>query len=442
MTYGARLTAEAARSRLLGARCRRNGYGPATGLCGVAHLWNNSGSEPPMPYKTIDDLDLSGKKVFMRVDFNVPLDEETGKTITSDMRIRAALPSITLALDKGAALILASHLGRPKGKREPTMSLAPVAVRLSELLGKPVKMANDCIGPEAETEAAGLAPGDVLLLENLRYHAEEETNDEDFAKHLAALADVYVNDAFGTAHRAHASTAGIVPFMSEAAAGLLLQKELTWLGKAIAAPERPCVAIVGGAKISGKIDVIDNFLRLADKVLIGGAMAYTFFKAQGKDVGGSLVEDEKLELAKQTLEKAGDKLLLPVDHVVASAFAADAETKIADVDEAVPAGWMGLDIGPKTIAAYEQAIAGSKMIVWNGPMGVFELEPFAAGTMAVAKAVAAADAVSIVGGGDSEKAIKKAGVGDDISHISTGGGASLEFLSGLELPGVKALGGL
>jgi phosphoglycerate kinase len=395
-----------------------------------------------MAYKIISDLDLQGKKVFMRVDFNVPLDKATGSEITSDTRIRAALPSIQLALDNGAALVLASHLGRPDGKRVATMSLKPVAVRLSELLGRPVTMADDCVGPQVEALAAALKPGDVLLLENLRYHAEEEDNDPAFAEQLAALADVYVNDAFGTAHRAHASTAGIVPFMSESAAGLLMDKELTWLSKATAHPEHPYVAIVGGAKISGKIDVVDNFLRLADKVLIGGAMAYTFFKAQGKDVGGSLVEDEKLDLAKETMAKAADKLMLPVDHIVASSFSADAETKTLDVEQPVPAGWMGLDIGPKTVAAYAEQIAGAKLIVWNGPMGVFELEPFANGTLSVGHAVADSAAVSIVGGGDSEKAIKRAGIGAKISHVSTGGGASLEFLSGLKLPGVEALGGI
>jgi phosphoglycerate kinase len=395
-----------------------------------------------MAYKIISDLDLQGKKVFMRVDFNVPLNKATGTEITSDTRIRAALPSIQLALDNGAALVLASHLGRPDGKRVATMSLKPVAARLSELLGRPVTMANDCVGPEVEALAAALRPGDVLLLENLRYHAEEEANDAAFSKQLAALADVYVNDAFGTAHRAHASTAGIVPFLSECAAGLLMDKELTWLSKATAAPEHPYVAIVGGAKISGKIDVVDNFLRLADKVLIGGAMAYTFFKAQGKEVGGSLVEDEKIELAKETMANAGGKLMLPVDHVIASSFSAAAETATLGVDEPVPAGWMGLDIGPKTIAAYAEQIAGAKLIVWNGPMGVFELEPFANGTLSVGRAVADSAAVSIVGGGDSEKAIKKAGIGANISHVSTGGGASLEFLSGLKLPGVEALGGI
>jgi len=395
-----------------------------------------------MAYKIISDLQLQGKKVFMRVDFNVPLDKATGTEITSDTRIRAALPSIQLALDNGAALVLASHLGRPDGKHVATMSLKPVAARLSELLGRPVTMAADCVGPQVEAQAAALKPGDILVLENLRYHAEEEANDDAFSKQLAALADVYVNDAFGTAHRAHASTAGIVPFLSESAAGLLMDKELTWLSKATATPEHPYVAIVGGAKISGKIDVVENFLRLADKVLIGGAMAYTFFKAQGKEVGGSLVEDEKLDLARETMANAAGKLMLPVDHVIASSFSAEAETKTLNVDEPVPAGWMGLDIGPKTIAAYTEQIAGAKLIVWNGPMGVFELEPFAHGTLSVGRAVADSAAVSIVGGGDSEKAIKKAGIGAKISHVSTGGGASLEFLSGLKLPGVEALGGI
>lgn len=395
-----------------------------------------------MPYKLIGDLNLEGKKVFLRVDFNVPLDKETGSVITSDTRIRAAIPTIQLALDSGAALILASHLGRPKGQRVGTMSLKPVAARLSELLGRPVTMADDCVGTEVEALTSALKPGDVLLLENLRYHSEEEANDEAFSKQLASLADVYINDAFGTAHRAHASTAGIVAHMDEAAAGLLLHKELTWLAKATASPEHPYVAIVGGAKISGKIDVVENFLRLADKVLIGGAMAYTFFKAQGKDVGSSLVEDEKLNLARETMANAGGKLVLPVDHVIASEFSADAETKTVDVDQPVPEGWLGLDVGPKTVAAYQSEISGAKLIVWNGPMGVFELDPFANGTMSVAHAIADSSAVSIVGGGDSEKAIKMAGIGADISHISTGGGASLEFLSGLKLPGVEALGGL
>ncbi len=394
-----------------------------------------------MPYKTISDLDLKGKRVFMRVDFNVPLADD-GVTITSDTRIRAALPSIQAALDQGAALILASHLGRPKGKPNPTMSLAPVSQRLAELLGRPVAQADDCVDPAVEALAKNLQPGEVLLLENLRFHAEEEANDEAFAKQLAALCDVYINDAFGAAHRAHASTAGIVPHVTEAAAGLLMKKELEYLAMAVSNPERPYVAIVGGAKISGKIDVIESFLKLADIVLIGGAMTYTFLKAQGLDVGASLVEDEKLDLARETMEKAGGKLILPVDHVIASAFSADAETAVTSTNAPVPAGWMGLDIGPQTVELYRQKIAAAKTIVWNGPMGVFELEPFAQGTLAIAHAVADSSAVSIIGGGDSEKAVKKAGVSAKVSHVSTGGGASLEFLAGEQLPGVVALGGL
>ncbi|MBI1358367.1 MAG: phosphoglycerate kinase [Acidobacteria bacterium] len=393
-----------------------------------------------MPYKTIDDLNLAGRKVFMRVDFNVPLAED-GTTITSDTRIRAAVPTIQAVLDRGASLILASHLGRPKGKPNPKMSLAPASQRLSEILGIPVQQAPDCVGPEVEAMAAALQPGQVLLLENLRFHAEEEANDEAFAKQLAGLCDVYVNDAFGAAHRAHASTEGIVKYVSEAAAGLLMKKELEYLAMAVSNPQHPYVAIVGGAKISGKIDVIENFLKLADKVLIGGAMTYTFLKAKGVDVGGSLVEEEKLDLAKETMAKGEGKLLLPVDQVIASAFSVDAETKTTATTEAIPAGWMGLDIGPETIELYRKEIAAAKLIVWNGPMGVFEMEPFAAGTLAVAHAVAESDAVSIIGGGDSEKAVKKAGVTKQVSHVSTGGGASLEFLAGSQLPGVVALGG-
>lgn len=394
-----------------------------------------------MPYKTINDLDLHGKRAFIRVDFNVPLDD-SGKQITSDTRIRAAVPTIRHALDFGAAVILASHLGRPKGKRNDKMSLAPVAKRLGELLGKPVTMAADCVGSEVEAAAKAMKPGDVLLLENLRFHSEEEANDDGFARQLAGLCDVYINDAFGAAHRAHASTAGIVPHVSAAAAGLLMEKELKYLSMAVRNPARPYVAIVGGAKISGKIDVLESFLGIADTVLVGGAMAYTFFKAQGLEVGGSLVEDEKLDVARDVLAKAGGKLKLPVDHVMASEISADAETSVADVSQPVPADGKGLDIGPKTVAAYSNEIAKAAMIVWNGPMGVFEVEPFAKGTIAIAKAVAASSATSIVGGGDSEKAIKVAGVASQITHISTGGGASLEFLSGQELPGVAALGGL
>ncbi len=393
-----------------------------------------------MPFKTIDDLDLAGKRAFIRVDFNVPLDKQTGRTIAGDARIRAALPTIRAALAKGASLVLASHLGRPKGKPVAEMSLAPVAARLSELLGRPVKQAPDCVGPEVRSLVDAMKPGEVLLLENLRFHAEEETNEAHFAAQMAALADVYVNDAFGTAHRAHASTVGVAGRFAEKAAGLLMQKELKYLAMALREPRRPYIAIVGGAKISGKIDVLESFLKPADRVLIGGAMTYTFLKAQGICVGSSLVENEKLALAADLLERAAGKLALPSDHVVAGECSAAARTKIAC--GGVPDGWMGLDIGPATAAAYEEAILKAGMIVWNGPMGVFEMEPFAAGTIRVARAVeeASEHAVSIVGGGDSEKAVQTAGVGKKITHISTGGGASLEFLSGRTLPGVAALG--
>jgi phosphoglycerate kinase len=382
---------------------------------------------------SIRDLDLKDRRVFIRVDFNVPL-APGGQQITSDKRIRASLPTIKYALEHGAGVILASHLGRPKGKRNPEMSLKPVAKKLEELLGKPVRMAPDCIGPEVE--AMKPAPGEVLLLENLRYHAEEEKNDPEFSKKLAALCDLYVNDAFGSAHRAHASTVGMIAFVPKAAAGLLMDKELEYLGKATTSPERPCVAILGGAKVSDKIEVIQNLMKVVDKLLIGGAMAYTFLKAKGEPTGKSLVEGDKVDLAKQLMSEAGDKLLLPTDHVVATEFKAGAENKIVD---RIPAGWMALDIGPETIAAYEKVIAGSKTIIWNGPMGVFEMPPFDVGTMSLARAVAASGAISVVGGGDSEKAIKTAGLSDKISHVSTGGGASLEFLSGIELPGVAAL---
>ena len=395
-----------------------------------------------MPYKSIRDLDLAGKRVFIRVDFNVPLDE-SGTQITSDSRIRAALPTIKLALEGGASIILASHLGRPKGKTNPKMQLDPVAARLGELLGQDVKNAPDSLGRKVQRLTSELAPGDVLLLENLRFHCGEETNDGNVAEQLAGLCDVYINDAFGAAHRAHASTAGMVGLVHEAAAGLLMEKELKYLSMAVSNPARPYVAIVGGAKVSGKIDVLRSFLKLADKVLIGGAMTYTFFKAQGVEIGSSLVEDDKLDVAREALDLGGEKLLLPIDHVIARDLAADAETKVVDgTSEPIPKGWKGLDIGPRTIAAYRDAISGARMIVWNGPMGVFEVEPFAAGTLAVAQAVADSPATSIVGGGDTEKAIKTAGLSDRITHISTGGGASLEFLAGEKLPGVEALGGL
>lgn len=395
-----------------------------------------------MPYKSIRDLDLAGKRVFIRVDFNVPLDE-SGTQITSDTRIRAALPTIKLALERGASIILASHLGRPNGKTNPKMQLGPVATRLGELLGQDVKKAPDSLGRKVQRLTSELVPGDVLLLENLRFHCGEETNDGNVAEQLAGLCDVYINDAFGAAHRAHASTAGMVGLVHEAAAGLLMEKELKYLSMAVSNPARPYVAIVGGAKISGKIDVLRSFLKLADKVLIGGAMTYTFLKAQGVEIGSSLVEDDKLDVAHEARDLGGEKLLLPIDHVIARDLAADAETKVVDgTSEPIPKGWKGLDIGPRTIAAYRDAISGARMIVWNGPMGVFEVEPFAAGTLAVAQAVADSPATSIVGGGDTEKAIKTAGLSDRITHISTGGGASLEFLAGEKLPGVEALGGL
>ena len=395
-----------------------------------------------MSYQSIRDLDPVGKRVFIRVDFNVPLDE-SGTEITSDTRIRAALPTIQLALDKGASVIAASHLGRPTGQPNAKMRLDPVARRLAELLGREVKKADDCVGDQVERLAAGLSPGEVLLLENLRFHAAEEANDSDFAARLAALCDVYVNDAFGAAHRAHASTTGMARLVPECAAGLLMERELKYLAMAVSAPERPYVAIVGGAKISGKIDVLDSFLERADRVLIGGAMTYTFLRAQGIEVGSSLVEEDKLEVARATAAKAGDKLLLPRDHVIAAELSAEAETQVVDGGtEPIPPGMKGLDIGPATVELYRAAIAEAKFIVWNGPMGVFEVEPFARGTLDVARAVAASDAVSIIGGGDSEKAVRAAGVEDSITHISTGGGASLEFLAGRKLPGVEALGGI
>jgi phosphoglycerate kinase len=389
-----------------------------------------------MPYLSIRDLDLSGKRVFIRVDFNVPLQKnDRGEMeITSDKRIKASLPTIQYALDHGAGVILASHLGRPKGKPNAEMSLKPIAARLQELLGRPVKMAPDCVGPEVE--ALKPAPGGVLLLENLRFHAEEEKNDPAFAKQLASLADIYVNDAFGSAHRAHASTEGMIQFMPKAAAGLLMEQELKYLGMATTNPERPCVAILGGAKVSDKIEVIANLGKVVDRLLIGGAMAYTFLKAQGLPIGKSLVEDDKLDLAKKLLADLGAKLMLPVDHVVVSEIAAGAANENV---EQIAEGKIGVDIGPKTRELYADVIKQAKTVIWNGPMGIFEKPPFDAGTVALAKAVADSGATSVVGGGDSEKAIKAAGVTSKISHVSTGGGASLEFLAGIKLPGVAAL---
>jgi len=388
---------------------------------------------------SIRDLDLKGKCVFMRVDFNVPLNDAL--EITDDTRIRASLPTIQLALQRGARLILASHLGRPKGKPNPKMSLRPAAERLAQLLGKPVTFAADCVGPEVEAQAAALKDGEVLLLENVRFHPEEEKNNPEFSKQLAALAQVYVNDAFGSAHRAHASTEGITRHLSPCAAGLLMEKELEYLGKAVQNPERPYTAIVGGAKVSDKIELLQNLMKFADTVLIGGAMAYTFLKARGAEVGKSKVEDDKLDLAKDLLqfaERRSIKLHLPTDHVVADKLDPGAQAEVVSAIR-IPPDRMGVDIGPATRAAYAAEIGRAKTIVWNGPMGVFEIDQFAEGTLAVARAVAASSAVSIVGGGDSVAAVHKAGVAEKISHISTGGGASLEFLSGLKLPGVEAL---
>jgi phosphoglycerate kinase len=393
---------------------------------------------PDMSYLSIRDLDLNGKRVFIRVDFNVPLqkNDRGDMEITSDKRIKASLPTIQYALEHGAGVILASHLGRPKGKPNPEMSLKPAAKRLGELLGRAVKMAPDCIGPQVEAMLP--APGEVLLLENLRFHPEEEKNDPEFARKLAALCDVYVNDAFGSAHRAHASTEGMIAFVpqGQAAAGLLMEQELKYLGMATRNPERPCVAILGGAKVSDKIEVIENLGKVVDRLLIGGAMAYTFLKAQGLPIGKSLVEDDKTDLARKLLGELGEKLVLPVDHVVVSEIAAGAANQVV---EQIPEGKIGVDIGPGTIERYTREISGAKTVIWNGPMGIFEKPPFDKGTVALAKAVAESGAVSIVGGGDSEKAIKAAGVTGKITHVSTGGGASLEFLAGIQLPGVAAL---
>jgi phosphoglycerate kinase len=390
---------------------------------------------------SIRDLELSDKRVFIRVDFNVPL--EAGR-VSDDTRIRETLPTLRLAIERGARLVLASHLGRPKGKVDPKYSLAPVAAKLAEMLGKPVAFASDCVGAAAEAKSKALRDGEVLLLENVRYHAEEEANDPEFARQLAALCDqLFVCDAFGSAHRAHASVVGITRFVRLSAAGLLMEKELTYLGKAISNPERPFVAVLGGAKVSDKIDVVQNLMKLADAMLIGGAMAYTFLKSQGIPVGTSLVENDKLDLARGLLAEARNRnfrLLLPVDHVLAESADSGA-TRIADITD-TPDGWMGLDVGPKTISQFSQEISKARTIVWNGPLGMFEKPAFAQGTLAMARVVAAATlagATSIVGGGDSVAAVEQSGVAGQISHVSTGGGASLEFLAGEKLPGVEAL---
>ena len=398
---------------------------------------------------SIRDVQLHNKHVFIRVDFNVPLSED-GKEITDDTRIVATLPTIEYALRNKAKVILASHLGRPKGKPNPKYSLRPVVDRLRELLDEKehdysinVAFSPDCVGEIASELARQLESGQVLLLENLRFHAEEEANDPAFSKQLASLAEIYVNDAFGSAHRAHASTEGITHFLKPSVAGLLMEKEITYLGKALQSPEKPFVAIIGGSKISGKIDVIENLLDKVDTLVIVGGMAYTFQRALGVTTGKSLVEEDKIDMAKGAIEKAkknGVKLLLPVDNILADNFAADAKTQTWDTSKNFPADWQGLDIGPKSIKAIEDVISTARTIVWNGPAGVFEFPRFAVGTNAIAKAVAANKAAtSIIGGGDSVSAINQAGVADQITHISTGGGASLEFLEGKKLPGVEAL---
>ena len=394
-----------------------------------------------MNKKTMLHIEPHGKKVFVRVDFNVPMDEN--QHITNDTRIRATLPTIQHLLNAGAAVILACHVGRPTEAREPQFSTRPIVARLEECLGQPVKWAPDCVGPEAEKAAAELKPGEVLLLENLRYHKAEKKNDPEFAKQLASLADIAVDDAFGVAHRAHASNVGITAYL-ETVAGFLMEKEINYIGKTLEAPKRPFVAIIGGAKVSDKIGVIENMIDKVDTIIIGGGMAHTFDASKGYPIGDSLCERDKIDLAKELLEKAekkGVKVVLPVDVVIADKFAADANTKTVDVDK-VPDGWQALDSGAKTSEEYVNALKGAKTVIWNGPMGVFEFDAFAKGTEAVARAVAQATkegAISIVGGGDSIAALKKTGLSEKISHISTGGGATLELLEGKVLPGIAAL---
>jgi len=413
-----------------------------------------------MNKKTIRDIDCAGKRVLMRVDFNVPLN---GTEVSDDTRIRSALPSIDYLLEQGASLVLMSHLGRPKGTVKPEFSLKPAADHLAKLLGRDVVFAPDCVGETVRQMAKDLKAGDIMVLENLRFHAEEEgkvkapdgasdaevaaleeemrTRQDAFATELSALGDIYVDDAFGTAHRAHASMAVVTKYTDECSAGFLLEKEIEYLGNAVANPERPFVAILGGAKISGKIDVLMNLIDKVDVIIVGGGMVYTFYKAMGLPIGDSLLEEDRVELAAETLAKvkaAGVKFLLPIDHVIADAFSADANVKTVP-EAGIEDGWMALDIGPKSIALFSEVLASAKTVVWNGPMGCFEMAPFAEGTMALAKAIAAADCVSIIGGGDSVSAVNKSGLSEQMTHISTGGGASLEFLEGKALPGIVAL---
>jgi phosphoglycerate kinase len=390
--------------------------------------------------KTVKDIDVKGKKVLLRCDFNVPMAKDGSGAITDDKRIRAALPTIQYLLEQGAAVIACSHMGKPKGQVKPELSLKPVAARLGELLGKDVILAADVVGPDAAAKAAALQPGQVLLLENTRFEKGEEKNDPELAKAMAAMAEVYVSDAFGAVHRAHASTAGVAGFLP-AVSGFLIQKELDFIGGALANPKRPLVAILGGSKVSSKIGVINNLLEIADTIIIGGGMAYTFSAAQGGKVGDSLLEEDWKDYANDMVKKAADKgvkLLLPIDTVIADKFAPDADSKVVKAGE-IPEGWQGLDIGPETVKLYCGAVAGAGTVIWNGPMGVFEFPAFAKGTEAVAEALSKTGAITIIGGGDSAAAVQQLGYADKMSHISTGGGASLEFMEGKELPGVACL---